>query len=365
MQLSKQKISEFLLLIIIFVIVFFTPNFITWAKLNYFNKTIKMIELSRIPIDNTEGFSVYNYHNNIALATPNQITLYNPMGEKIKQRQLFGDQILIKTAQDFILIAETLRGDLALLTGDKLEVLAKKKDMGQISDILISSDGDLVISMQTDNKFYILDSNLNQKSEFELPQGEITSINLSNDGKTILLAVINLIEQEIQSFVYQYDLNGNLIGISDLNGDLVFSVYMNNNQIIVTDNKLISYNRESKKVAEELNMSRIDQSTIHKDFLYTSLISTDKNGTEQSLLSIFNDDFSYNLKNEISALPEKIIVNNKFIATYSAGVVYLYDHKLNSLVVERTERDLKGIQWLSENQLLCYDNSLLTVYSIK
>ncbi len=365
MRLSRQRISEFLILIIVFIVVFFAPNFLTWLKFNFFVQNIEINTLSEINIDNQSKFSVYNYRDDIVIATPEQISLYKTDGTKIKQRQLFGDQITVKILGDTILVVETLRGDMALLAGKDLKYLTEKKDIGSIREVLTTESGYIILSMEREKRFLIFDQNLNKIAEFHLPAGELTSLNLSNDGKRLLAAAIDIENGEFKSYVYQYDLNGKTIGVSDLAGDLIFSVYMNENQIIVTDDKLKSYDKESEKLAEELNLSKIDRSLMYKNFLYTAFVTVDENGTEQATMAIYNDDFTYKHTGSLSALPEEIVVNDKFIITYAEGVIYFYDHALNSLAFKRTNRNLKGLFCLSDDKIVTYDNSLISVFQIE
>ncbi len=385
MALSRQKITEYLLLLIIVIVVFFAPNIYAYLKINFFTQTIDMREIAQISIDNPKEFSVYNYKDKIILATPDALTLYTDEGKMLKRRQLNGEEVEVKVGGDIIITAETLRGDVGVLSGDNLAVVNEKKDLGAISDILVSKQGYIIIVLEKDNRFYILNKNLEVESSFALPEGEITNLTLSNDGSVLLAAVVNLEDDKFKSYVYKYDLalGGKIIGSCDLADSLIFSVYMNENQVVITDSEIKSYNRESDEIATITDIDKIDQSTSFGEYLYTAfwgmseetITRVNKNGEEVEevvekevpKLKIYKDDFQKNSSREVNlkALPQQIIVNDKFIATYAEGAIHLYDKEINSLAVNRSKTDIKGILWLGADRILAYDNNLMYVYRLK
>ncbi len=385
MAISKQKITEYLLLLIIVIVVFFTPNVYAYLKINFFTQTIDMQEIAEIAIDSPKEFSIYNYNDKIVIATPDALSLYTADGKMLKRRQLNGEEVEVKVAGDIVLTAETLRGDVGVLSGDDLAVVMEKKDLGAISDILVSQQGYIVIVLEKDNRFYILNKQLEIDSSFALPEGEITNLSLSNDGGVLLVAVVNLENGRFKSYVYQYDLalGGKIIGSCDLADSLVFSVYMNDNQVVITDSEIKSYNRKSDEIATISDINKIDQSASYGEYLYTAfwgmseetITRVDKNGKEVQQkvekevpkLKVYKDDFQAKASMEVKlkSLPQQIIVNDKFIATYAEGAIHLYDKEINSLAVNRSKSDLKGILWLGADKLLAYDNNLIRVYQLK
>ncbi len=360
---KQSRLSDFVLLIVIALIVFFAPNVVAFVKLNYFSTLLNIHKLASIDIDSDVPISAFAVSNGIACSTADQLNLYDYEGKLSYQRQLFGKKTVVRAAGDTIVVVDLERGEIAKLS-PTLDVVDKKRDIGAMLDVIATSKGDIICQMVEANTIKIFDTELEQKGVITVPTDKLIEMAVSSDESTILVSAVAIEDLNFKSYALQYDMSGIPLATSDLEGDLIFNTYMMNNQVIVTQSKIKSYNKESQKVAEILNMEKIDQTTSHNQFLYTSYIQ-EEDGVSQPYLSIYGDDLSYHQKLKLSVLPEHIVVNDKFIITYAAGKLYVYDHSLRSLKSIATYRDISDIQWLDETHLMTYDQNHINVYVLE
>ncbi|PIE77315.1 MAG: hypothetical protein CSA13_00070 [Clostridiales bacterium] len=357
---TQRHWSDYLWLLLIAIVVFFTPNAIAYVKLNYFSSLLEMRELASIDIASDIPISAFAMPGGIACCSDDQLNVYSYDGKLNYQRQLFGKRTIVRVAGDHIVVVDLARGEIAKLSLS-LELVDKKRNIGQIVDVLTTDQGDVICQMSADNAIRVFDANLDEKALITVPTDRVIEIMLSADQSTILVSTVAIEELVFKSYVLQYDLQGRPTATGDLEGELLFNAYLMDHQVLVTQSKIKSYNRESKKVAEILNIEKIDQTAAHKHFLYTSYMA-EEDGVEQPYLSIYSDDLSYRQQLKLAALPEHIIVNDKFIITYAEGTLYIYDHSLRSLKSLQTHRNIKGIQWLDASHLMAYDQSHINVY---
>ncbi len=360
---QQSRISDYIILVVIALIVFFAPNVVAFIKLNYFSTLLSIHELASIDVDSEVPISAFAVTKGIACSTADQLNLYSYDGKLNYQRQLFGKKTVVRAAGDTIVVADLERGEIAKLSS-KLEIVNKKRDIGQLIDLIATSKGDIVCQMAEANTIKIFDADLNQKAVITVPTDKLIEMAISEDESTILVSAVAIEDLKFKSYALQYDMSGMPLATSDLEGDLIFNTYTMNNQVIVTQSKIKSYNKESQKVAEILNMEKIDQTASYKQFLYTSYIQDD-DGVSQPYLSIYSDDLSYHQKLKLNVLPEHIVVNDKFIITYAAGKIYVYDHSLRSLKSIQTNRDIVDIQWLDASRLMAYDQNHINVYVLE
>ncbi len=355
--------KDYLLLAIIASIVFFAPNLLAFIKFNYFSTLLSIKQTASIDVESDKPVNVYAVADGIACCSDDKLGLYSYDGELRYQRQLFGDQIVVRASGEQIVVADLARGEIVKLN-DSLEVVHKIGDIGQIVDLVTTSKGDIACQMASDNTIKIYDEKLSEKNAIKVPTDDLIKMSLSADQTTLLVSVVAIEDYAFKSYVLQYDMDGRPIGTSDLEGDLVFKSYLMDHQVIVTQSKIKSYNKESQKVAEVVNMDNIDQSTSHKQFLYTAFLS-EEDGVKQPYLSIYSDDLSYNQKLKLAVMPERIVVNDKFIITYAEGVLYVFDHSLRSLKSLDTHRNIDDIQWLDMSHLMTSEQDHIDIYSLQ
>ncbi len=358
-----KKSKDYLLLAVIALIIFFAPNLLAYIKFNYFSTLLSIKQTASIDIESDKPIDVYAVTDGVVCCSDDKLGLYDYDGKLLYQRQLFGKQIVVRATGDQIVVADLARGEIVKLS-NSLEIAQKISDVGQMVDLVTTAKGDIACQMAADNIIKIFDENLTEKAAIQVPTDDLIKMSLSADQKTLLVSVVAIEDYVFKSYVLQFDMNGQPIGTSDLEGDLVFRSYMMDHQVIVTQSKIKSYNKESQKVAEIVNMDNIDQSTSHKQFLYTAF-SSEEEGVEQPYLSIYSDDLSYNQKLKLAVMPERIVVNDKFIITYAEGVLYVYDHSLRSLKSLDTHRNINDIQWLDVSHLMTSEQGHVDIYNLE
>lgn len=357
---TQRHWTDYLWLIAIALIVFFAPNAVAYVKLNHFSSLLNMHQMAAIDIVSDAPISAFAMPGGIACCSDDQLNIYSYDGALNYQRQLFGKQTIVRVAGDSIVVVDLARGEIAKLSA-ALELIDKKRDIGQVVDVLTTDKGEVICQMRDQNVIKIFDANLEDKAVIDVPTDRIIEIMPSADQSVILVSTLAVEDLTLKSYILQYDLTGQPVATGDLEGDLLFNAYLMNNQLIVTQSKIKSYNRESKKVAEILNMEKIDQTAAYNNYLYASYINN-QDGVEQPYLSVHNDKLDYIKQIKLAALPERIVVNDKFVIVYAEGVLNVYDHNLRSLKSVQTNRNIKDIQWLDASHLMAYDQSHIDVY---
>lgn len=364
MNKRRETIIEYSILLAVFLIVFFAPNLIHWVKFNYFSSLLKIEKIADIRVDTQSQIDAFGLSDTILCTAADQLSAYLYTGEQVYQRQLYGSDTHVLSAADNVLISDYARGELALLD-KQLNLITEAKDLGTIEAIKTTPGGQSVLHMKNDNQIIILDAELAEVTRFVIPRGKITQVNISDDQQYILVAVVDIDQQQLDSYVLLYDFAGQAVGTSDCEGQLVYSTYMTDNQIIVTDSTIKSFNRESQLIEEIVNAGNIDQTTTHKNYLYASFLQDDKASEQLPKLSIYSDDLTYSRQLDLLSLPEGIIVNDKFIATYSEDVIYVFDHSLQSLGNIRTKQEIRAIKWLDQSHIISYDQNSIAVYALQ
>lgn len=364
MNKSSNRLFELLLLLIIVIVIFFGPNAIVWFKVNHFTNLLSIEHVASIAMPAESNVAAFSIDGKIIRTSPNQLSAYDLEGKLQWQRELFGIDTKVYSCGNKILIAEVSRGELALIDSD-MQVTSVAKDLGTIRNITTTKDQQIILFMDMLNKIVILDNTLTEKTHFSVPFGDVIDLNLSQREDVILLSVATLEDNHFKSYVLQYDFEGHAIGTCDLEGQLIFSNYMSDYLIIITDSMIRSFNDEAQMIAEISGVGDIDRSTSYKNKLYATTMQDDENGEKTPMLMVYNDDLSYRSDLVLKEPADGIVINQKFIATYTEGTIYLYDYSFRHLSEVRTHLNLENVLWIDQNHLLGYDKSKIAIYAIK
>ncbi len=360
---STRRWSDYLLFLIIAVIVFFTPNALAFVKLNYFSNWLSIRQLAVIEIESDVPISAFAIDDGIACSADDQINVYSYDGKMNYQRQLFGKRTIVRAAGEHVVVVDLERGEIAKFD-TALQLIDKKRDIGPIVDAITTKSGDVICQLRDDNTIVVFGADLQERARIAVQTDRLIKMSISDDQATILVTAVAIEDLTFKSYVLHYDLTGKPVATSELEDELVFNAYLMNNQVIVTQSTITSYNRDSRKVAEIVNMDKIDQTTSYQQELYITY-SERGDGAEQPYLAVYSDDLEERHKLKLNALPERIVVNQKFVVTYGAGQLYVYDHELKFLNSIQTNRNVSAIQWLDAAHLMVYDQNQIDVYILE
>lgn len=357
------RLFEVGLLFLIILFVFFLPNMITALKVNFFSTLLDIDRVSVIVMPDELQSDVYVANETVVVGGDNQLMGYDKEGKMIWHRELRGTDTQLRSNSQYLLIAEKTRGEVVLVDSENV-VVASVRDLGRLELISFSEDSRVAVKLAGENRILLLDDSLAITGSIDIGEGEIIDLQLPSVEEVVMLSVVDLNDNRFESHVLQFDMYGRPLGISDCEGQLIYSMHMSDYQVIVTDKSMMSFNKEAQLVAEIGSPGIVNNSVSYKNRLYTSMISTLEDGSEETKLMIYSDDLSGYEEMDLPIGADGLLVNDRFIAVYVDGLVTLYDHSLKQVGKINTQLTISNIQWLDQMTLVVNDSAEILIYEI-
>lgn len=304
---------------------------------------------------------VFVVNSQIAVISEEKLSAYSKDGEKKWEAQINAPEPYIISSKDYIYIINKQKGDIAKLNADN-EITAVVQNLGKITRIKASDDY-VVLSGSNPNEFSVLDKDLQAYSNFIIPNGDVVDFELSTDSKNVIVNTLHINKYKLESFILTYDIKGKIIGTADINQQIVYSMGLDENMIVVSDTALMSFDKNGSKSSEMPNAASLIDISSYREKVYTLSVSDeDSNITDVNVYSQFLDRLA---KKELEQTKEGILANEKFCLIYDYASLELYDNRLNFISKLEIKENIDKIQWIDEYSFAIIGDGVVTIYEIR
>jgi hypothetical protein len=368
MALKKQNwMSDGALLLVILLVVFFLPNILFFVKQMTLPGLLRPQRIASIRIE-TEGSAgeqhVFLAGEHIIVSVPGRLDAYSREGELQWSRELNGRDTQVYPYKETMLLSEMNRGEIVTVNTQN-QVIAHAKDLGPIDRLVRLSDTETAILFQAESKIVLYNEELTPVRELQVPYGEIVEMKYSHNDHALLVYTTHLNDYAFESYVLQYSKSGDIIGSLDCKDMLIYDMHLYDYLILVGNKKLWSYSHEAQPIAEIDTPGMIDHSHAYKSRLYLTVVDPTASADAENVLHVLNDSLITLKKQPLEEAVNGISVNERFIALFSGGKVWLYDHGFKEVLTLNSTLAIEALKWLDDFTFIIYDAHEISVYGIR
>lgn len=354
---------EILYLILISLAVFLAPLLFGLAKDALFQSSLHMKKIMEFDIDektpNKKGFLI---KDKLMIQSGETLFCYGPDGKQEWTRPLKSANTNIIKWNDNYVISDLSSGRLALVD-DNNNIVAENTVKGKITDIAVSREN-IYLLLDNENKLIIMNAALEPTGQIEHKHGDVIRIACDFESSELILYTSSIESGELKTFCIVYDNKGNIIASLDLNGALIFDIFVEDNIVMISDQSFLVFNRLVRPLAEFAYSTGITDTDFKNAKLYVISNASEGNVGEKEL-KVY--DSSLNQVN-ITKLPEtaaKVAAGEKYLISASDQRISVMDANLKILQEINLKGEISELKWMSEDSFYIVGNNKLIIYANK
>ncbi len=352
---------EILYLIIISAVVFFMPVLLDSISESFSGPSVKMKKILQVNIDeNTPSKEGFLIKDKLMVQSGENLICFNAAGEKEWSRPLKSEKTRIIKWNDFYLISDLNAGMIACVDSDN-KVIAERSLKRKINQIVVSKDN-IYVLMDDDKEVLILGKDLKETRKIKSKHGDVIKIACDFESSELILYTTSMENNEFKSFCIVYDNKGSIIASMDLNGALMFEIYVDDNIVMVSDERLYVFNRIVRPIAEFAYTSDISDSSYHNGKLYLISAASEGNAGEKEL-KVYDSSLNQVNVVKLAETANKVVAGSKYIISASDMRISIMDMDLNILQEINLNDEVKEIQWISDDSFFIVGEEKLIIYS--
>lgn len=296
-----KKLIWIVLTIIIIGLLFFSKSLKDKVQ-DLFKQTEKSLQIvQNTNVVWTSNGETQDYDGIIVNSDNRSINSYNLLGNKIWSKDIGLDAPLTHFGENTIYLVDKSKGKIIALNSEGEEKWGY--DARQSINKVVEKNGFLIIYTKAGeqiDQINVLDEKGALMANTIVDKGRLLSSNVSADKKNFVFTTIDLSESKVKTSLLLYTIEGELLWKKDFLDWIIYNAdFIDDDMIIVSDNKLMSINMEGEtlwsKDINRLKDVKIDlrQKQIHvlyeRDKTYIETLGT--NGKTKDKLVL---DESYN-----------------------------------------------------------------------
>jgi len=283
---------------------------------------------------------------------------YNTTGEQIWSINLGITRPVIKTNSNSIYVVDESKNQIIRINKEGKQVYKISLDK-PYKDLNICNDNYVVLYHNTSSPVQyitIIDEEGSKAGEITLGQGQVTNLAISKSNDKIAVSTVGVNGHVLENNLSIYDLKGNLIGIENLNNNIILNIFYNQkgNLIVVDEKNIFSIEKNNQvKWETDFNESIIRINVTDRDYMIIYGEGSNKNSIIYSPSGNKIKTLGYDgkLMSEIKAKEDILGLDNykNDIITYSLRTVFKYDKSGNVKFEYPYSSDILKSFALSEN----------------
>lgn len=363
-------VFELLLLIIILVVVFKGDVLFQYGK-----KVLKLEKLTLAPVaqmpytgrNTLSQSSVFKAKDKVVICEEAVLKVYTQEGVLEYQGDLNAESTLVEAGNTFYVVAESQRGELITLDY-KGTVLKTLKNLGPLEFVGVFEDEAILVELKDKKTIQLYTRDLTHLMTVVIPSGEILEAKAFMQAKTIAVAAIETSGNVLSTSIYQYSFQGKLLGITNLDSEIVYEVFSNDKLMVLTDTAFYSLTQDGVVLQKDAYTG-----IMHS---YTGIVGGLLLLTEATIEDVVENVKAFNFQTydwksySLKAIPveisyEALLTGETYLIGISEMTLDLYDqHYALKLSVPNDLLYTKGF-WLSKNRLVLYNDVTADIFEIK
>lgn len=326
-----------------------------------------VIEIPYIGRNTLLQSSVFKANNQIVICEEAELKVYSLDGVLAYQGELNANSTFVKAGSTFYAVADRERGEVVTIDY-KGTILNKLQNLGPLKDLEVLPDGSLLIQLQDKKTIQLYSQSLELLLTTTIPSGEILEARAFIQASTIAVAAVETAGNTLSTVIYQYGLDGKLLGITNLDSEIVYDLFADDKIRALTDTAFYSLTP--------------DGVVLQKDS-YEGLLHTyvSINGgllllTEALIEDILEDVKAYNFQTydfktyvlkstPVSDDYTQLIMGESYLLAVSESTVDLFDSLFQMKASIPNDKGYTKGFWLSKTRVLLYNDLTADIYDVK
>lgn len=334
-EYNKKRIGRFILLFIVLVMVL-SNGAIRDKVSNLLFKEGKTLEITKeMSLETLKEYQLAVIDNKIITYSQEGVWVYNFNGERQPIKEIDFSNAIITHDKANIYITNGDNGEIQVFKNDGAIIWTNKLEK-KIDNVFTKNSNLALTSTTTEGyqEISMIDSQGKLIGVVVVKNGQVILVDGSNNFEELLIATIDVSEQQLVSSLVKYSREGNLIWVETFIDEIIQDVkYLEDKScILVTDKKIYHLNKQkevlwSRENRENIWDLEIDNESKSIILLYKSYLEImDFNGRIKNKISL-NEEFervehqegTFYLHNDKSVLG--ITGNNKFMKYSNDGKI--------------------------------------------
>lgn len=365
MKKKKKKYTiypiELFYLLLISVAVFFAPNIFSFAKNLIPSSSLEMKKIMEIEIEEgTKTKQGFRIKDKLMIQSGEKLYCYDKTGEQEWVRPLKSEKTEILKWGDNYLISDLNSGRIANVNA-KNEVIAEKNVKGKIADFCVSKEK-LFVLLDGENKILILDTSLKESAKIEHKHSDIIKIACDYESSELILYTSSIETGELKTFCIVYDEKGEIVASLDLNGALIFDIFVEDNIVMISDENFSVFSRIVRPIAEMTYSTELIDADFKNSRLFTiSKISEGDAGEKE--LSLYDSGLKRTNSIIVPESTDRVVAGELYLISASNRRITLMNTALKTMQVINLSDEVSEIKWVSEDSFYIVSKNRLILYA--
>ncbi len=295
-----------------------------------------------------------------------EIVVIEKTGIESKVIPLSGFYDRILEAGDGILVFSSESGSFQRLTAEG-EVIDEITGQSDIKSVTYLSDGQYLAVYEGDKSVGILDSAGSVTVTYDAPQGHIIKV-VANDTNIVLITMSSE-GTEVSSYIYNFNLSGEIVAVTQLPGKIVYDVDIEADRVVcVADKGMLAVDFNANIIWEH-KLEGITRVDMGKGQILASIskaddesLSVDKSNT--LMIKSYQSDevlrkgISSDICGVIQGPSDRYLIHDK-------DEVFVLNHLGEEIYRKEMALEIEAAYWLTEDILLVLSQQKLNLLNMK
>ncbi len=275
------------------------------------------------------------------------------------------DEVMFSSSDSNIVVTEVHRGNIYTID-DKGEIVSSIIGLGEVSNVEVSKEGQICVSLADNKTIVFYDKNMKLKTRIVLNKGTIVDKKTNFSSNEIGVILLNELHGDTSTEINIFDTNGKILRKKVDAKDLISLSYLYNEYVLLYNNKIAFYDKDLKKVTRKSVPLR---NIVYFNFKpYGFIIQNDesKNDDKSDIyLKIYN--FNKNkmeINSKIDIKYDKISYEKQMYIATVDNRVDIYSKLYTLILSKKQKNNVLNATLLNEKKLLILEENALKIYEI-
>lgn len=233
-----NRLASLILFLFITFVVFNFGNIVQQSMIVLGFADLNWVEINKININSDEVLDnraqVFSFNDSIIISSNNEISIYNRDGKLVVKREIVSASSKVIGMDDYFVVVDNFQGHIIVMDYFG-KIVAPIEFLGPIKETVYISNNIFVV-ITVSNQLHVYNHEGALISDFDLPKGELLSLDVSEDKETLLLTLLTSNESGYKSKLLTYSMLSNaMIGGHQAKDTIVFGTKLYQNDILIVD----------------------------------------------------------------------------------------------------------------------------------
>jgi|LGOV01.1.fsa_nt_gb hypothetical protein len=297
-----------------------------------------------------------------------KITLFTDEGEAKWQQTNDFEDLLVDGNENFFAAVDYLKGNIYIYDY-RGNINASLLETGEISSLKVTKEGYIMVLMETSNSILIYDPQLNLVSQVNINKGDVVSFDFNEENHFLYIGTLDMEENQLNSYIYKYDLMGHLIGSVQLIDEILLKIYFDGlNFIKISDKEIGTYNEMMELIDSINSIGNVDLIAYKDDLIVTQTLDKSseviKNNNKYDSVGF---DLSKNevvFRKSYKENYQEIVFRDDDFICYNNNVIDIYNREEEHISHFDLTKDIKKLRIFDNDRIVVFGVDYFTIFEL-